>query len=430
MGMESKGGSFQNKGETMNKEIVVQQTSTTKLKILNNKIDAVFRSHDTKTGIRLYDGKHIGVAGGIGKVDENALTNKAKDMLKFSIPYPLIPAKNSVKKIDLSNEFNITDKELADITQELLSKLTKNYPDFSFSESISIEEGTESLKNDCATDLLYNYKSAQLNLGIKYKKSLNMFDGMVSNITRMYTLEDAYAACIKSLDAFENKVDIKDSEKLPVIFYDDNLVSFFYEHLHGKMFGAKASMFSGKVDQKLFSDKFSLCINRSPYDNFTCFFDGEGMMLDGNRVNLIENGVIKMPYASRKAAKDFGLTETASAFFIYDSVPDTSGEGMDIVSSGKTLKQLIGGQRAILVEMALGGDYTAQGEYSTPAQIAYLWENGKRIGRLPQIALSSTVFDLFGKDFIGKATDGPYKNSPLSKYTVFNMKINKIGGHQ
>ncbi|MCL2256513.1 MAG: hypothetical protein FWC11_06690, partial [Firmicutes bacterium] len=60
----------------------------------------------------------------------------------------------------------------------------------------------------------------------------------------------------------------------------------------------------------------------------------------------------------------------------------------------------------------------------------YLWENGKRVGRLPQISLSSTVNELFGEHFIGKTTDGQHSNSPISKYSVFKMKVNRIGDHQ
>jgi len=340
----------------MNKEIVVQQLSTTKLKIQNNKIEAVFKSSDTKTGIRLYDGKSICISGGIGKIDENTLTNKAKDMLKFNIPYPLLPTKNAVKKLDLSNESHLSDKEFANTTEELLSKLTKNYPEFSFSEDIEINESSELLKNDCGTILEYKSKAANLSLVIKHKKSLNLMDAMVSNFSRSFNLDDAYAACTKSLDAFNNKVDIKDNEMMPVIFYYGGLESFFYQHLNGKLFGAGGSIFSDKVGQKLFSDKFSLNINRNPKDSFGRFFDGEGMTLEGDKICLIENGVIRMPYSSRKVAQQFGYKPTASASLVYDAVPDVSGEGIEIEGSGKSLNELLSGNRAVLVEMAAGGD--------------------------------------------------------------------------
>jgi len=414
----------------MNKETLLQKDSAISLKIQNNKIEAVFKSNNTHTGVRVYDNGYIGIGGGIGNLSESDLEKKATDMLKVSIPYPVQPTKNAKKTLDLSNEFSLSDQEFIDTTQKLLDALSKNYPVFSFSQHISLDEYSQSLKNDCGTDLFYKDKLVSINLAIKHKKSLNMFDGMISSVTRGFCLEDAYAACTKNLDAYDNKIDIEPECVMPVIFYNNELTGFFSQHLNGKLFAAKASAFSDKLGQKLFSDRFSLCINKDSKSNFGCFFDGEGTVLDGNKAYLIKDGVFVSPYASKKVAQELGLGLTASASSVYDSVPDTSPDGMQIVESNSTLDQLLGGKKAILIEIAAGGDYTPQGEFSTPAQIAYLYQDGKKIGRLPQISLSGSVYDLFGKDFIGKATDGPYKNSPVFKYTAFNMAIRKIGGHQ
>ncbi|MCL2256355.1 MAG: metallopeptidase TldD-related protein, partial [Firmicutes bacterium] len=380
----------------MNKEIVIIKKSETKLNIVNNKIEAVFKSTDSKTGLRIYDGEHIGIAGGIGKVDKKKLEEKAKDMLRFKIPYAVEPTKNANKIVDLSNEFSLSDKEFHDITSELLSKLEKNYPNFAFTESVSLIEIEESLENDCNTNLKYRDKYIQLILTIKHKKSLNVFDGVIQNLARSYSLDETYQICSQSLDVFENKVEITDGEMLPIIFTDDSLISYFFQHLHGKLFAAGASIFKEKVGQKLFSDKFSLNINREPLSTMTRFFDGEGTTLENDKFFLIENGVIKSPFTSKKVAKSLNISPSASSMLVYDAVPDITHEAIEIASSGKTLNELIGNQRAILIEVAAGGDFTAQGEYSTPAQVAYLWENGKRVGRLPQISLSSTVNELFG----------------------------------
>lgn len=412
----------------MNKEIVCQNKTTTKLKISNNKIQSVFKATDIRTGLRLYDNNFIGIAGVIGKADESDLEKKAKSMLSFRIPYPVELTKNVKRTADLSDSCNLSDKELVDITTELLETLAKKYPDFSFSHLVQMIDSTESLRNDCGTELFARDKFVNLGLLIKYKKSLNMMDGFALNLTRGFNFEESLAAATRTLNGYTVLSDINDGETLPVIFADDGLASFFYQHLHGKLFAAGASMFSGKLGEKFFSDKFTLNINRDP-KTLATFFDGEGTTLPNDRFSLIENGVIKAPYTSKKVAKDFNLPLTSSAGFVYDAIPDVTPVGLDIADNGKTLHELIGNQKAVLVEMASGGDYTAQGEYSTPVQVAYLWENGKIVGRLPQIAVSSTVLKLFGDDYIGKATDGPIKNNPMFKYLAFNMKVNKIGPH-
>lgn len=60
-----------------------------------------------------------------------------------------------------------------------------------------------------------------------------------------------------------------------------------------------------------------------------------------------------------------------------------------------------------------GGDWTNEGDYATPVQLAYLMQGGKLIGRLPEFAVSGNVFDLFGKDFVGVSADRYMNYSPL-----------------
>ena len=197
----------------------------------------------------------------------------------------------------------------------------------------------------------------------------------------------------------------------------------------GDVFAAGASLFSEKLGERLFSDKFSLIVNRNAEKSFNTFFDGEGVVLPDDKFLLIENGVIKAPYTSKRMAMQYNLHETGSAALEYDAVPDVSlmpssvakGE-LEIARSDKTIKALLGGRKAIFVSMATGGDFTAQGEYASPIQCAYLFDGDNFLGRLPQLSMSSNIYDMFGKDFIGVSSDGDYPGSPFS-YLVCEMKV-------
>ncbi|MCL2176843.1 MAG: metallopeptidase TldD-related protein [Firmicutes bacterium] len=410
----------------MNKEIVSVKKSTTKLKITNGVIDGVFKASDTKTGLRLYDKGVIGIAGAIGAFDEKKLEKRAKEMLKFNISYPVKPTEKVKRKVDLSKQFKLTDKQLADGTEQILAELGAAYPEFNFSHEVWLQEWEETLKNDVGTDLSYKDKVVMTALSIKHKKSLNMFDGFIQSYTRGFDKE-AVLTLAEKLAAFNNLVEITDGEVYPVIFTGGALTTYFIQHLNGRMFGTGASVFAGKLNEKLFAENFSLLVDRNP-NEFTNFFDGDGTTLENDKFYLIENGVLKSPYSGKKVAAEFGFANTASASLEYDGVPGLSPSGISIKGSGKSVAELVGSGKAILTEIVSGGDFTPQGEYSTPVQVAYLWENGKVLGRLPQIAVSSNVYDLFGKDFVGQASDGPYKNS-ISKYVVHNMKATKIGPH-
>jgi predicted Zn-dependent protease len=51
-------------------------------------------------------------------------------------------------------------------------------------------------------------------------------------------------------------------------------------------------------------------------------------------------------------------------------------------------------------------------------QLAYLLEDGKLVGRLPEISVGGNFFDMLGKDYIGTAIDWPFKKVQLCAVTM------------
>ncbi len=72
--------------------------------------------------------------------------------------------------------------------------------------------------------------------------------------------------------------------------------------------------------------------------------------------------------------------------------------------------------------IASGGDMTPEGHCATPVQMAYLVENGKLVGRLPELNISGNFFELLGKDYLGTVHGTPQLKSMLSAVT---MDVNK-----
>ena len=420
----------------MIRELYCEKTKKTSLSVTNTQITSVKKADVVKTGLRLYDKGFIGVAGAIGTYDENQLTDRAKRMLNFKIPYDCEPTGETKRTLDLTDKFSLTNDVFMRTSEELLAMLSRTYPQFSFSNTIEYYEQETELKNDCGTKLLYRGNHVQLGVLIKHKKSQNMLDAMGIHLSRDYDLQDAFKSVSKVCDCFEEKLSPTEA-KMPVIFlYSGNqfvlggILSKFTTDLEAHAFGAGASMFSGKIGQKLFSDDFSLMVDRSSAIPNVCFFDTEGTTLPEDRFLLIENGVLRSPFTAKRVAKQYGYALTGSAAGEYDSVPDNylmlDAPNIVMGSSGKTIKELLGGRKAIYVVLAAGGDFTPQGEYATPVQSAFLFDGEKLCGRLPQLAIRSNVFDMFGKDFIGLATDGSTPNSPL-KYFALDMHVDVIG---
>jgi len=414
----------------MTKEIITNKTKMTKLSITNNEISAILKSDDTKTGLRIYSDGYIGIAGAIGKYDEGELIRQAGDMLRYQVPYACAPTENTVRSMDCSSQQELSDEDFIEISTRLLDTLKARYPSFTYNHIIRSVENETSLRNDCGTDLTYKDKYVSLELLVKHKNSKNLMDSFAVNLSRIYSFEDAYSIASCFCDAYEEKIDFDQECKMPVVVLTEHemFLGKFYTDLHGKQYGTNTSLFSGKTGEKLFHEQFSLQVNRNPLETYSCFFDGEGTMTEDNACRLIDNGVLKMPYSTKRIARKYNLPLTSSASLAYDAVPDAVTDGISIVPGDQTIRQLLQGRKAIYVIIASGGDFTAQGEYATPVQTAYLFDGDKIYGRLPQLVLTSTVYDMFGKDFVGVSADGNSKYNPF-KYLVMDMNVKKIGGH-
>ena len=68
---------------------------------------------------------------------------------------------------------------------------------------------------------------------------------------------------------------------------------------------------------------------------------------------------------------------------------------------------------------------TSTGDIALPVQTAYVYENGRLAGRLPEFTVAVNVFDMLGKDFLG-ASDNCVWTTGEWNYIVFRAKaVNK-----
>jgi len=412
------------------KETLCMKEKKVGLTVTSGEISAVLRSNTQKTGIRIYDNQCLGIAGAIGAYDDNALTQRARDMLAFKVPYEATPTENIKREVDLSTTLAITDEEFVDTSRKLLSALGQQYPQFIFSNKMYLTETEDSLVNEGGTALVQKDRTVEIGLLLKHRDSKNLMDGVGMYGGRGMDFDTVLNVLSRECEAYEQKADFSEAgEKIPVVFLGQMfpVMMKFYMDLNGDAFANGASLFSGKAGEKLFSDGFTLSVNRDAENTFARFFDGEGVVLPGDRFPLIENGVIRAPYTSKRTAKRYNLPVSGSASMEYDSAPAATPYNMAIAESGKTLKELLGGRKAIYIASASGGDFTPQGEYASPIQIAYFFDGENLLGRLPQLSMSSHVNDMYGKDFIGLSTDGNFPGSP-ARYLVMDMLVKKIDG--
>lgn len=412
----------------MNKEIFQINREDFTIKLSNSKISSLRKKDIQKNAFRIYKDGYIGISGSLGEIDEEELEEKAMKALENKIPYSYKITSNQYKTSSVGKDL-MSDEEFLEKTEELLNRLNKKHPDFAFSNTISKTRSVKFLRNDENTELVSELNHYEAGIVFKHKDSKNIMDGFFGDEDIVYDIDRIEKFADLMLDNYNNELDFEDGE-YPVVFLTLDTMGplmKFIRDLHGMIFGTGSSLFSGKIGEKLFSENFTLLQTSSyeKYDVIRHFFDNEGTYQENFTIPLIENGVLKRPYTDKKTAKMFGFDLTGSADGDYDSVPNLTYETFVVEPSEKTTKEIIGDKKAVIIIEAGGGDFTSDGKYASPVQLSYLYENGKIIGRLPQLNISSHVYDMYGKDFLGIPKDsvlGVRERDGL----IMNMKVSKI----
>lgn len=391
----------------MIKEKYIKKFNEITINILQSKIKSIRKKDIIKTGIRVYKDGFIGIAGGVGDINEAELEKQAIENLKLEIPYPYDPSTNNKMAVDYRKDVP-SNEEFVEEVEKLLETLRKEYQDFIFSNNIEIGEMETQLSNNKGLDLVSKDRMVIAEIVIKEKKSVNVFDAFSMYGDRTYNGEQILSNTREILNAYRNKLELPSAGTMPVVFFKGDILPFkkLIIELDGYKVGTGASLFTNFIGEKKFNENFTLYQSAEEEDETEVeFFDAEGVVNEGFRYPLIENGKIITPYTDKKTAAQFNLPLTGSASAEYDKVPSLTHKNYNIDSSNKTLKELLNGKLGVLSFIASGGDFSQEGVFGTPVQLAFLTDGEKLIGRLPELNLSGELYTMFGDGFKGKSTD-------------------------
>ncbi len=403
----------------MKKEVYTIKLVKSTLNISNNKIDSIRKNNSVKSACRVYDNGCIGVSGCFGELTEETWKT-AEENLQLQIPYNYEIEADKNRKEDRAEE-SISEKEFMEKSEKMLAQLCKENPNFIFSNKISMIHSTQKLTNSEKTDLEFHDTYYNLSIVYKHKNSNGIMDGGIIASMRKFNCENFLKDAHEILSAYEKNAELPKEEYIHVVLNFYNVGNKILSGLSAYDLGKGASIFSEKMGEKLFSDKFTLYADRTNETYGSAFFDMEGTTLDNDKINLIENGILKRALCDKKNEAEFGFENTACAFGSYDDVPSLGLCDINIEKSDKTLKELIGNGKAIFISDMSGGDCTPDGNFASPVQLAYLMENGKLVGKLPEFNVSGNIYKMFGDDYLGLSSDKVYFGS---EYLVLKMKIN------
>lgn len=370
----------------MIKELYQQTVREVSLNVSAGRVDSLRRKNITKSGCRVYDNGYIGVAGCLGQPTADTWA-AAEQALARKVP--AAPPETGKERVREQGEALIPAEEFRAGCEELLATLRAEFPDFVLSNKLQMMDVEMRLENDGGLKYVDRKRSYAMILVVKQVGSPNMFDSHLLGVSRRFDREGWLAQARQVLTAHRTLLPMPEGERFLILdsAMGDALQNFSIldKALSGREYLAGTSLFQGKLGQQLFDPRVTLSYDVAGTEWLArddIFFDKEGTTLPGDRVDLIENGVLKTLETNKKYAAQLGLAST-----------------------GETLAQLTAGRDCILPLIASGGEWTDAGDYATPVQCAYLYRDGKLVGRLPEFNLAVKLNDLFGKDFVGVSAD-------------------------
>ena len=405
----------------MEKEYITHKTSSLSINVVATEVESLRKVVETTSTVRAYDNGCIGVAGQIGEDDIAGLEQQAVENLSAGIDYPCELTQNVTKSVDTRKHIVDTD-HFVQIARELLAELKKEVPDFLFSNKIQYHESETTYRNSQNASLYYAGNEMDLVICIKSKASANIMDFAYAVAIDKYDKQKAVNDIKALCNAYLNDVPLEDG-KYTVVAAQSLFFGNCLDHLFGESYATGASLFKDKLGQQILSDKFTLELDRDKELNLA-FFDAEGSFAENGENVLIDEGTFKRVLANKKVAKQYGLPRACCSNAAYDSTPSMGASGASIRNTADRIEDLLHGEKAIYILDASGGDMTTSGDYATPCQVALLVENGKFVGRVPQINLFGNLNDFLGKDFIGASGKGLFEND--FRLAVAKMNVTKI----
>lgn len=404
----------------MEKEFLTETHRSVTLNVTGGKIDSFREKEETTGTVRVYENGCIGVAGCLGIPDENALTDKAREALALGIPYPC-KLGGALEQEDLNEKEIIPVSELIPTMQSFLDRLGDACPRFAFSNKISLNYRKTEYRNSLGRHLTSSGSNLSIGLLAQNRGSGNLFDTSFGYKGADFDPDALLSQFKKEYNAFYTPADIAPG-RYPVVMDISDLFGGTLQHFVAEMYVSGASLLSGKLGQKIFAENLSLSNDMNPTTNpGACFFDGEGCIAPDFRPTLIDKGTLTALLTTKKSAKQYGLPNLGTAANIYDGVPNLGFNRFYVNATAPSLSSLVPG-KSIYVVMASGGDTTPDGHFATPVQLAYLMEDGKLVGRLPELNIGGGFYDMLSKNYLGAAHNTPQQNNILC---AVNMDVSK-----
>ncbi|MBC7752824.1 MAG: hypothetical protein H7Z71_01210 [Moraxellaceae bacterium] len=401
---------------------IFEQAET--IKVEGSTISSLKKSSTEKIGFRRFENGKVFQTSKMGSADLDLLIMESKKWGGLGLPmaYAFAKAVTDQKSDTKNYRHKLEEFKLG------LEVLRQEYSQFVFSGTCGISKSKTTFKSNYGVELESEGSKFGWGLIFQKKGSGNAFDGYFQSQGVETDIMSGIKQAMKYLDVFDIVIDLKDG-KYPIIMGDrDDCMSPFRkltESFLANKYHEGSALFSSKLGEKLFNERITLVDEAyNMQKNRLQFFDGEGTVRTSDLV-MIDQGVFKNLFYDLRFAGKHKAQPTGNGLRSYNTGVALSSRHLYFKPGQKAWKEIVKNfDRCIVTNIAAGGDSNDLGEYSTPVQAAYVYENGELIGRAPQITLKTSVQRALNGDLIDVSSDrvdgDKCLGMPIAMMDVFN----------
>lgn len=384
--------------------------------IRESRICSFDKDHSFLTSYRVHRGDEAGIFASNSTLSDAEGFAKAEENLnRRSRPYPFAP--ESGRRSRDMTERQLSDKELLSTAEACLDELNRRYPRFRYSGSISQYREIMHTVNDAGMDYSNTDCDVSVNIAFKHVDSKDITDGGFSFSLRDFDPKVFSRMADDFLGSYETPAELPETVIIDMQYY--GLLGLLTGSLGAENIALGTSLLSGKLGEKVFSEDFTLTHDVSDKECwFNTFWDGDGCVCENDKFTVIDRGVIVTALADKRDARKYHMPHTKSAAFNFWDIPSAGFFNPRIGRSKKTVKELLAGRPAVIPVQMSGGGFNEKGDYVMPVHCALLYDGDRVVGKLPPFTMRSSMFDMFGKDFIGVGSDQPIYNDKQILFRV------------
>lgn len=373
---------------------------------------------DRRSGARVFLDGFMGLASVRGACNLDDLKTCAEVSLALGMPAGYDLPASGEARFDDGAPPPPAPVEAHEMVSRLLSRVRDDR--FIISNHFKFKKTRVRLRNSLGTDLSLVRNVWTCELFFKHAASTSIMDGALAwngrGIPDMSLLEEQIRLVF---DSYVRPVELpkQADDKVLVIFPHPGEIFFdkIAEELTGRNYHEGATLLSGKLGQKVFSDQITIVDHATPSRGAGFMpFDLEGTLRHDPAFNLIDQGIMSALAYDLKSASEFGTCPTGNGFRGTETNSFTGFNTLLLEPGKKTIAELTAEVPAVMPYLISGGEFLDDGSYSTPVQLGFLVEKGRIVGRLPQFGLSTSLTDALGSDFIAVSSDplGPFDTNP------------------